>query len=355
MVDDKTEIAVLNYRTERTIAIVGAVLMISKFLAYLLTGSVSILTDALESIVNVVAGAIGVYALWLCLRPADRDHPYGHGKMELLSSSVEGMMILVAGMLIIVESVDRFMNPGEIRQIDIGLAIVVIAAVVNFAMGSNAIRRGRKVGSMALEASGKHLCSDTYSSVGIIIGLALIYVADFFGYDAWWLDPLTAMLFGFFILFTGIGVVRKSTNGIIDAADTKILVEVTRAFNHVRTEEIIDIHHLRVIRYGSLVHVEAHMVVPDDTTQRRVDEIRGLVTAEIMRVIGSDADVTIQAESCDYLSCLHCKDASCEHRDAPFRSNVVFNLDTVTSEQSVSQKKWPLKSDEPQHASVRKK
>ena len=354
MASARAEAARRNYETERTIAIVGAILMLAKFFAFFITGSVSILTDALESIVNVIAGIIGVYALWLCMRPVDRDHPYGCGKMELISSSVEGVMIFVAGILIIVESVQRFINPTEIRQIDIGLLIVIIAAAVNFAMGFNAIRRGRAVGSLALEASGKHLCSDTYSSIGIIIGLVLIYVASAMGIDAWWLDPLTAMLFGVFIIYTGVGVIRKSTGSIIDSADRKILTEVTRAINHARTSEIIDVHHLRVVRYGPIIHVEFHMIVPESTIQKRVDELRYLLSAEIKKSIGEESDITIQTESCDYLSCHFC-DTECEHRDGKFRGNVVLDLDTVTSTESPSQQRWPLKSKKPRHSSLRKK
>ncbi len=342
----------LNYETERTIAIVGAVLMISKFIAYFVTGSVSILTDALESIVNVVAGAIGVYALWLCLRPADKDHPYGLGKTELISSIVEGMMIFFAGALIIIESIQRFLNPEDIRQLDIGLVIVIIAAVVNFAMGSNAIRLGKKTGSMALEASGKHLCTDTYSSVGIILGLSLIYVGKALGYDVWWFDPLMAMLFGVFIIYTGIGVIRKSAGGIVDRADRKILVEVTRAINHVRVPEIIDVHHLRVVRYGSIVHVECHMLVPDDTTQKRVDEIRGQIMAEVARVVGAGTDITIQAESCDYKACRHCASMDCAHRDHDFVHNVVLDIDTVTEATSPGQKKG--RNHKYKHSSIRR-
>ena len=327
----------MNYECERTIAIIGAILMIAKFAAFFLTGSVSILTDALESIVNVVAGIIGVYALWLCLHPADKEHPYGHGKVELISSIIEGMMIFFAGGLILVESGMRFLNPEDVRQIDIGLVVVIIAAIVNFAMGTNAIRKGRKNGSIALEASGKHLCTDTYSSVGIIIGLGLMCILGYLGYDAWWLDPLTAAVFGVFIIYTGINVMLKSAGRIMDTADRQALVEVTRCFNHARAPEIIDVHHLRVVSYGSLIHIDAHMVLPEDITLKRADEIRAAIIEEIVRTLGPGADVTIQAEACDCVSCAHCTDEDCGHRNGAFGSRVTFIVDNVTEEQSPSQ------------------
>ena len=327
----------MNYECERTIAIVGAILMIAKFVAYFITGSVSIFTDAMESIVNVVAGIIGVYALWLCLHPADNEHPYGHGKVELISSIIEGMMILFAGILIIIEAVERFLNPADVRQIDIGLVIVVIAAVVNFAMGMNAIRKGRANGSLALEASGKHLCTDTYSSVGIIIGLGLMYILGLMGHNIWWIDPVTAVIFGVFIIYTGASVMLKSGGRIMDSADRELLVAVTRAFNHVRVPEIIDIHHLRVVSYGALVHIDAHMVVPEDVTMKRVDEIRGMIIAEITNVIGPGADITIQAESCDCASCAHCVEEDCRDRNEGYVNMVKFDVGTITAEKSPSQ------------------
>jgi len=348
MTDDK---AVLNYRCERTIAIVGAILMIGKFVAFFITGSVAILTDALESIVNVVAGIIGVYALWLCLHPADENHPYGHGKVELISSIIEGMMIFFAGGLIIIEASLRLLNPSDVREIDIGLVIIIIAAVVNFVMGTRAIRLGHKHGSLALEASGKHLCTDTYSSVGIIIGLGLMVAADALGFDAWWLDPVTAALFGVFIIYAGVRVMLKSAGRIMDPADKKALTEVTRAFNHARAPEVIDMHHLRVVSYGSLIHIEAHMVVPDDTPMARVDEIRGAIEAECRRVLGPGADITIQAESCDRMACKHCNSGDCDHRGGEFHRNVFLDVDTVIMEKPPSQRP---KSSKNGHSSIRK-
>jgi hypothetical protein len=128
--------------------------------------------------------------------------------------------------------------------------------------------------------------------------------------------------------------------------------EVTRAFNHARAPEIIDVHHLRVVSYGSLVHVDAHMVVPDETTMIRVDEIRGAIEAECRRALGPGADVTIQAESCDGAACRHCRREGCSHRDGEFRTNVVLNLDTVVMEKSPAQKGRTGRKEK--HSTIRK-
>lgn len=318
-----------NFNFQKVIAAVGSLLMIGKFMAYFITGSVAILTDAMESIVNVAAGVIGLYALYLTMKPADSSHPYGHGKVELISSSIEGSLISIAGVMIIFESVNRVINPSEIRSLDIGLVIVAFAAVVNFAMGMTAVRMGRATKSVALEASGKHLCSDTYSSVGIILGLTVVYCGDRLGYDLGLFDPMMAMLFGAVIIATGVRVLFKSMNGIMDRADIEILRAVTRCINHERDANVIDVHHLRVVRYGSSLHVEAHMTVPGSLTVDEVERIVDRFSSAIRDELGEDVDITFMAESCDNMFCRYCQDEGCGHRAAGFVDIKYLGIDTV--------------------------
>lgn len=321
-----------NYRFQKIIAAVGALLMIAKFVAYFITGSVSILTDALESIVNVIAGLIGLYALYLTMQPPDRDHPYGHGKVELISSSVEGTMICAAGVLIVLETVVRLVQGDyEIRSLDLGLIIVAFAAAVNFAMGMTAVRMGRRSHSIALEASGKHLCSDTYSSVGILIGLACVYACDSVGIDATWIDPAMALLFGFVIMFTGVRVVHRSINGIMDRSDRKLLTVVTRGLNHARTDDVLDIHHLRVTRYGAALHIDAHMVVRQVLTVKEAEVIVTRFRSEVTRMLGGDLDITFMAEPCERRFCRYCK-CGCTERRFDFVETNIITLDKATRE-----------------------
>ncbi len=322
--------AMRNFRFQRIIAVVGAVLMIGKFLAFFLTNSIAILTDALESIVNVAAGIIGLYALYLTMQPADSNHPYGHGKVELISSSVEGSMIIIAGAMIILESGLRFISGDyTLRSLDLGLIIVAIAAAVNFAMGYTAIRMGRKSNSIALEASGKHLCSDTYSSVGIIVGLGIVLLLSMLGVDAYWIDPLMALAFGALITVTGIHVLFRSMNGIMDAADMEIIRQVTRCINHIRREEIIDVHHLRVNRYGAAVHVDAHMTVPGDLTVAQAEKFVEDFRAEVSRELEGEVDITFMAESCNNINCKYCS-YDCAHRTAGFTGRRILGTQYVT-------------------------
>lgn len=317
-----------NFEFQKIIAAVGAVLMIGKFLAYFLTNSVSILTDALESIVNVIAGIIGLYALWLSSLPADKSHPYGHGKVELISSSVEGSLIFVAGITILFQSYRHLMNPQEIGSLDIGLVIIAIAAAANFVMGYTAIRKGRKNGSIALESSGRHLCTDTYDSIGIIVGLIAVYIGYSLGYDVWWLDPAIAVLFGMFIMISGMKVLYKSMNGIMDRADGELLEQVIGCIVCVRVPEMIDVHHLRVLRYGVEVHLDMHMTVPEWLTVKETNVITDNIRRELYKEFGDCLDMTIMAGSCKKSQCRNCP-VECPDRRYEFISRRQLSVEAA--------------------------
>lgn len=330
MTDDRMDPLRRNFQFQKVITVVGALLMIGKFLAYFLTNSVSILTDALESIVNVAAGAVGLYALFLSMQPPDSSHPYGHGKVELISSSVEGTLICLAGLMIIFETVDKVIR-GDlgIRSLDLGLVIVAIAAAVNYAMGATAIRMGKKSRSLALEASGRHLCSDTYSSIGILLGLSIMYVCTSFGYDAYWIDPAMAALFGFIICRTGVKVVYKSFCGIMDTSDRKLVTKVTRCLNQARTDDVLDIHHLRITTYGASFHIDAHMVVRHTMTVGDVENVVSEFRKKVNKMLGDDVDITFMAEPCDRQFCRYCKNG-CDHRRFDFVEINIISAEKAT-------------------------
>ncbi|MCQ2069730.1 MAG: cation diffusion facilitator family transporter [archaeon] len=330
MKNEELTAAQRNYNFQKIIAAVGAILMITKFFAYFLTSSVSILTDAMESIVNVIAGIVGVYALYLTMIPADEDHPYGHGKIELISSSVEGSLICLAGALILLETAVRFIEGDfRLRDLDIGLIIVIIAAVVNFAMGYTAIRMGRASNSIALAASGKHLCTDTYSSVGIILGLGVVMGLEFIGINAYWIDPVMAGLFGAFIIYTGINVLRESMAGIMDKADMEIISEVTDCFNRIRTSDVIDVHHLRVNKYGAAIHVDAHMTVPDSMTVGESDKIIQAFRSEVFKNFDGDVDMTVMVEPCNKDPCKNCPSPDCGDRKSDYVEPKIIVIDSA--------------------------
>lgn len=319
-----------NYSFQKVVAVLGITLMTIKFIAWYVTSSVSILTDALESIVNVVAAFVGLYALYLSSKPRDLDHPYGHGKVELISSSVEGVMILVAGLMIITQAISRLIDPEPVGSLDVGLILVAIAAVANYSVGRIAIAKGKKNRSMALVASGKHLCSDTYSSVGIIVGLCLMIAFDAMGFDFWWLDPVIAMLFGLIILVTGMKVVRDSVDGVMDRMDEQTVSDVIDIINGRRHEHWVDVHNLRVIKYGPTIHIELHMIFPRNmTVEEQYGEISEL-KAEVTKAYGDYVDLIVMGEPCRDRHCEHCCASGCSDRDKEFNGMIEWDMDTVT-------------------------
>jgi cation diffusion facilitator family transporter len=189
-------------------------LLTIKVLAYFITHSIAILTDALEGIVNVVAGVLGLYSLSIAAKPRDADHPYGHGKVEFISAGIEGGMIFLAGGAILYKGVVSLIRPEAINQLDVGIILVAVAGLANFVVGKICVLQGEKNNSLALVSSGKHLQSDSYSSLAILVGLGLLYLTQ-----QQWIDSLVAIAFSFFILFTGYPIIKRSIAGIMDEAD----------------------------------------------------------------------------------------------------------------------------------------
>jgi cation diffusion facilitator family transporter len=232
-------------------------ILIGKFIAFFLTNSVGILTDAMESIVNVIAGLISFLSLRYAARPKDKGHPFGHGKIELISASIEGLLIMIAGGMIIFEGIKRLFEPATIGKLDIGIAVVAVAGLMNYVMGWYSIRMGKKYSSIALVAGGKHLQSDTYSTIGLVIGLTLLY---FTGLK--WIDSALALIFGSIIVVTGILILRKTVANLIDKADDEVLRKMLEVISTARKPEWVDIHNMKIIKYGSCLFVDCDLTLP---------------------------------------------------------------------------------------------
>ena len=246
-----------NFRVQLGITVLSVVLFATKIVAYFLTHSLAILTDALESIVNVLAGFIGLYSLYVAAKPKDSDHPYGHGKAEFVSSAVEGTLIIAAGILIIVQTIQNLLDRKPIESLDTGLLLVGITGIINYVAGYFCLQIGKRNHSIALESSGKHLQLDTYSTIAIIAGLIAII------YTHWiWLDTAIALAVSCLILYNGYRIIRKSLAGIMDEADADLLQQFVVILNNNRSTNWIDLHNLRVIKYGSTLHVDCHLTVP---------------------------------------------------------------------------------------------
>lgn len=313
-----------NLRLQRTVAIASSVLLIAKFWAYYLTNSVSVLTDALESIVNVVAGFIGLYSLYVAAKPRDVDHPYGHGKAEFVSAAVEGTMVLSAGVLIVYSAVQNLVEPVAIQKLDTGIYLVGGTAVINWLLGWVSLRRGRQTGSLALTASGRHLQTDTYSTLAIMAGLGLIELTGWT-----WIDSAVAIGFGLFIAYTGYKILRVSLAGIMDEADMELLEKMVDVLEKNRHDNWVDLHNLRVIKYGNVLHMDCHLTVPwylnVHQAHDEIDELKKLVRANF----GESLELFAHSDGCLYFQCPICKKGDCPVRQHPFEGVVDWNLDNA--------------------------
>jgi cation diffusion facilitator family transporter len=229
---------------------VSVVLLVAKYQAYRLTGSTAILSDALESIVNVVAAVFALGGIAFAAQPADRNHPYGHGKIEFFSAAFEGGLIAFAAVLIIYEVILAFLRGAEVRALDAGLAIVLGAGLANLALGWYLLRVGRAYRSLTLVADGKHVLSDFWTSVGIVVGLLLVRATGI-----WWLDPLTAAVVALNLMWTGFRLVRHAAGGLLDEEDRGLLSRLLTALDTRLGQGVIRVHHLRAIRAGRFHHV----------------------------------------------------------------------------------------------------
>ncbi|MCL2607907.1 MAG: cation diffusion facilitator family transporter [Methanomassiliicoccaceae archaeon] len=306
-----------SYGFQRYIVALSGIILLVKFFAWSLTGSVAIFTDALESIVNVAAGIIGLYALYLSTRPRDFDHPYGHGRAEYISATVEGAMITIAGILILMEAVRSILNPKDIPHLEIGMMLIMATVVANLVFGTMAVRKGKNNRSQALAASGKHLQSDGYSSIGIITGLVILYVLTSLGYDVLWIDGAIALIFGTIILVTGVSVVKGSLDGIMDKVDIHLLEQIAATLNDNRRDAWIDIHNLKMVKYGPTIHIDMHVTMPwYISVKEQHEEIRHMISL-IREKHDESAELSVSCDPCKEFSCSYCVQ-NCTHRRTEF-------------------------------------
>jgi len=320
-----------NLVIQRMVVVVAVLLLAIKFGAYLLTGSVAVLTDALESLVNVSAGFIGLFSLYIAAQPKDKNHPYGHGKAEFLSAGVEGSLIIVAGSVIVYKSAYSILYPQPIQQLDWGIGLIAFSALVNFFTGYISVRKGNQNNSPALVASGKHLQTDTYSTIGIIVGLTVIYFTNIY-----WLDGVVGILFAIIILITGYRILRKSIAGMMDEADYALLQQMVDALNKNRQENWVDIHNLRVIKYGGQLHVDCHLTLPWYMNIREAHREVEALGALIRKDFGNTIELFVHSDGCLYTQCAICSKQGCPVRQSPFEKRIEWTRENLLNDEKHS-------------------
>ncbi|MFB3907673.1 MAG: cation diffusion facilitator family transporter [Candidatus Eisenbacteria bacterium] len=305
--------------------VVGSVLMAGKFLAFRMTGSTAIFSDALESIVNVLAAAFAVGGILFAGRPADRGHPYGHGKIEFFSAAFEGGLIAFAAVVIVYQAIESLIHGPELRQLNLGLAITAGAGALNALLGWILIRTGRRYDSLILIADGKHVLSDFLTTVGILIGLALVRITEVL-----WLDPVVAIVVAIALARTGVLLVRHAARALLDEEDTYLLQRLLEAGEQAREPGIIRMHHLRAIRVGSFVHVDAHLVVPEFWSVDHAHDRSDAFERRLLDRCSIDGEIVFHTDPCRQIFCEACDLADCPIRARPFVERPRLTLDEAT-------------------------
>jgi cation diffusion facilitator family transporter len=251
-----------------------------KSVAYLVTGSVGLLSDAAESVVNLVAAIIALIALKVAARPPDAGHHYGHGKAEYLSAGLEGLMIFVAAALILASAVQRFIHPVALEHVGVGLAISTAATAINGVVGLILIRAGRAYRSATLAADGKHLLTDVWTSVGVFVGVLLVVLT---GWQR--LDPIVAAIVGVNILVSGYRLIRGSAGALLDAALTpQEIATITALLDRFRSADV-DFHGLQTRQAGQQRFVSVHVLVPGAWTVHRGHDLLEEVETAIVEAL----------------------------------------------------------------------
>ena len=307
--------------------VISVVLLVMKFYAYHLTNSQSIYSDALESIVNVVAGIITLIVIVIAAKPADDDHPYGHGKVESMSASVEWGAITLAGLLIVLKACEAFYEGSAIKELDIGLIITIVAGLANGVMGYLIRGRGIKLHSEALQSSGIHLMTDALTSVGVLISLLLVKLTGFMQ-----IDPILAIIFGFMLCLSGVKILVRSGHVLLDGHDRETLERIGIVFEKTHAPGVIHIHYTRVIRSGNFHHIDCHMVIPEFWTIAEAHNFSEVYDENFVKNYPVQAELHIHLDPCRRVYCDSCDLQDCPIRQRAFVKRVSLdNIDVMTA------------------------
>lgn len=297
-------------RAMRWTLIGGVLIMAVKFAAFFFTRSNAILTDALESIINIAAGSFTLFSLSIAARPQDENHPYGHGKIEYFAAGFEGGLIVIAGIAIFAKAIEGLIHPKNLVSLDLGIALVAATGLANALMGVFLTRIGKKEGSYSVQADGKHLISDAVSSVGLLAGLGVVWFTE-----KYWLDSVISGLMAVVISYTGFKLIRHSVSGLMDEADLQTLDQIVKTLNANRKPEWIDVHFLRAQRHGALIHIDCHVTIAFYYRFDAAFEIYQAIEDCIQKELGPNVEICIHAEPCTpAVSCCICSVPNCDFR-----------------------------------------
>lgn len=311
-------------RLQWLLLLLSVALFSLKIIGWVITDSNALLSDALETIANISAALFGLVSLRLALKPRDEDHPYGHGKIEFVAAIFEGTLITISGLFILIKVIYNFFVPDVPENLPQGLVIAGVAGILNGIAGFAAWREGRRVRSATLEAAGLHLLSDTLSTAGVLLGLGLAIVTG-------WLilDNITALIFGLLLIGMGTNLVWRNVHHIMDKADPELLKSLTHYLNENRRHDWVDIHNLRLIKYGADIHVDCHITVPYYYSLQQAHDLSEDFSHQITRHFGSNTEAFVHLDPCLPEMCRFCLLAQCPARSFPFEKKLNWTPDLL--------------------------
>ncbi|KFF22167.1 cation diffusion facilitator family transporter [Chryseobacterium sp. JM1] len=311
---------------QKIIAVFGVILFIGKIIAWKLTNSDAVFSDAMESVVNVISAFMGLYSLHLAAKPKDEDHPYGHGKVEFVTSGIEGALIAIAGIMIIYEGINSLVVGKTLAKLDLGIWIIAATAIVNYLLGYISIKKGKAENSLVLVSSGKHLQSDTITTLGVVISLVIVYFTKIY-----WLDSVVALVFGFYIIYVGYKIVRKSLSGIMDEQDPDLLNQIIKVLEDNRRIEWIDVHNMKIQQFGANLHIDAHITLPWYYSLREAHNEMEKMIILLAKNTKRSVEFNFHMDDCKTVSCSVCQIKDCPVREKNFVKRVQWTPENVTS------------------------
>jgi cation diffusion facilitator family transporter len=307
---------------------IGITLFFVKIAGYWLTGSAAILSDALESIVNIIASAFAFYSLLLTLRPPNKNLPYGYGKIEYFSAGFEGALIVIAALFIMYYGVKDIIIGPELEKVDIGILIIAFASIVNLILGLYLIRSGKKTNSLILVADGKHILTDSITSIAAFAALILILLTDYV-----YFDPIVAILIAVNILWTGFKLMKASISGLMNKADKDTLQKIADILEQekFRNGNIIDIHQLRYWKSGDKYFLDFHVAVPADMKIEQAHKINEDLQNFLREKFNTtELEIMIHMDPCKPPKCPLCGQPNCEHVQERMKLLPKWTIDKIT-------------------------
>jgi cation diffusion facilitator family transporter len=302
----------------------GIVVMLIKLYAFIVTGSNAILSDALESFVNIAASGFALYSVMYSSKLKDSDHPYGHGKMEFVAVGFEGALIFSTGIFIVIKSVMNLFTAHEIVEVDLGILITAASGVILFLMGRYLNAKAKKLNADVLKAEGKHFIIDSLTTAAIITGL-IIY--RFTGY--YWIDCALAILLSIHIMYSGYKMTKQSMDTLLDKADMNVIHKIATVMQTNRRPAWIDVHNLRVQKFGHYLHIDCHLTLPFYATLQEVHDEVTQVEKILNENFDNKIELFVHTDPCMQKPCNICRVNDPKYRLKEFQKEVEWNAENM--------------------------